>query len=65
MKAATTASFRVGVFARSYIRQYATAIGYSADLILEHYRLSLERDAGAGQHTAAMPSKWARFFSFS
>lgn len=27
-----------GVFSTSYIRQYAAATGYDADLILEHYR---------------------------
>jgi cytoskeletal protein RodZ len=57
-----------GVFATSYIRQYAHAVGFDADIILEHYRDSTEAERqpprtetkqGSGTHT----QRWAKFFS--
>lgn len=62
-----------GVFTTSYIRQYAAAVGFNADLILKHYERSLSPEepmAGkkplARQEAGLDPSlsKWAnRFFS--
>lgn len=55
-----------GVFTTSYIRQYAAATGYDADVILEHYRAG---GGGEGQEAAggkaADGARWARFFQFS
>lgn len=36
-----------GIYTTSYIRQYARAIDYDADAILEFYRAQLTGDAGA------------------
>jgi cytoskeletal protein RodZ len=62
-----------GVFTISYIRQYAAAVGYNAEIILEHYERSLAPDelpvgkkpVAKEQDGTTLPlSKWAnRFFS--
>lgn len=55
-----------GVFAVSYIRQYAELVGYDAELILEDYR----RAVGGCEASAAAPGqrqdepRWVRFFEF-
>lgn len=51
-----------GVFTVSYIRQYAEAIGYDAELILEHCR---QRSGEAEERrpvAKAQPPRWIRFF---
>jgi cytoskeletal protein RodZ len=55
-----------GVFAVNYIRQYADATGYDADLILEHYRQSSGLDKPAGESKEARPSalRWGKFVLF-
>lgn len=52
-----------GVFTVSYIRQYAEAIGYDADLILDHWRQSEGEgcDPGRPPERAQAP-RWIRFF---
>ncbi len=55
-----------GVFSTSYIRQYAEATGYDADVILEHYR---EWCGGGAQAEAREESKplavrWGKFVLF-
>lgn len=55
-----------GVFSTNYIRQYAQATGYDAELILEHYR------AWCGEGTSVEPQqgcktpavRWGRFALF-
>jgi cytoskeletal protein RodZ len=55
-----------GVFTINYIRQYAEATGYDADLILEHYRQTTdggwEPEASTG--TKATAVRWNRFALF-
>lgn len=54
-----------GVFTISYIRQYAEAIGFNAELILRHYR-GAEPGSPEGEPAQPSTSKWAaRFFSIS
>lgn len=57
-----------GVFATSYIKQYAQAVGFDADVILEHYRDSVEAErqpprAETGERSRTPVPKWAKFFS--
>lgn len=51
-----------GVFTVSYIRQYAEAIGYDADLILEHCRRSSGEAEERRPVAKAQPPRWIRFF---
>jgi cytoskeletal protein RodZ len=55
-----------GVFAISYIRQYAAAVGYDADVILEHHREWLggtQQQEGADQRR--QPGvRWGKFVLF-
>ncbi|MBI4890865.1 MAG: helix-turn-helix domain-containing protein [Acidobacteria bacterium] len=55
-----------GVFSTSYIRQYACATGYDAELILERYRLwcAPAADAPEGAENAQEAPKWGRFALF-
>jgi cytoskeleton protein RodZ len=47
-----------GIFDVSYIRQYAEQIGYSAESLLEDYRLRAGAKEGApGRHPVAAPTK--------
>ena len=47
-----------GIFDISYIRQYAEQIGYSAESLLEDYRLRVEYNEGSSNpHAAAAPAK--------
>jgi len=51
-----------GVFTVNYIRQYAEATGYDADLILEHYRRGhIGEEAPEPQAKLQLP-RWIRFF---
>lgn len=52
-----------GVFTVSYIRQYAEAIGYDADLILEHWRRAgQDGQEPAPKGPASHAPRWIRFF---
>lgn len=55
-----------GVFTISYIRQYAEATGYDADLILEHYRQTTESGDERAVAGGSKPStvRWNRFAIF-
>ena len=55
-----------GVFTTSYIRQYAEATGYDADLILEHYRRSCSAEECAEQRQQPKPAalRWDKFALF-
>ncbi len=55
-----------GVFSTSYIRQYAQATGYDAELILERYRqwCAPEKDSGAAGEESCDAPKWGRFALF-
>lgn len=56
-----------GVFAISYIKQYAGLIGYDAELILEDYRrvAGLVEPSGSPARDARHEPRWVRFFEFS
>ena len=55
-----------GIFTRSYIRQYAVAIGYDEDALLEIYRTAMGLDEAPAPKSAAAASgngsgvKWQR-----
>lgn len=52
-----------GVFTLSYIRQYADAIGYDAELILEHWRkTSAGAEEPAVEARRTQTPRWIRFF---
>lgn len=55
-----------GVFTISYIRQYAEATGYDAELILEHYRQTVETGSDLEPADQAKPPalRWSRFVLF-
>lgn len=55
-----------GVFAVSYIRQYAALIGYDAETILEDYRRvsGLLEPGGAPSRAERNEPRWVRFFEF-
>jgi cytoskeletal protein RodZ len=55
-----------GVFAVSYIRQYASLVGYDAELILEDYRRVVDGDGEVDSGTGRSQSepRWVRFFEF-
>jgi cytoskeletal protein RodZ len=54
------------VFAVSYIRQYASLVGYDAELILEDYRRVVDGDGEVDSGTGRSQSepRWVRFFEF-
>jgi transcriptional regulator with XRE-family HTH domain len=58
-----------GVFSISYIRQYADAIGYSADEILDDWRMTQQPDGpgkqaqGKAGPAQSGPLRWAKFLS--
>jgi cytoskeletal protein RodZ len=51
-----------GVFAVSYIRQYAAMTGYDAESILDHYRRRCEPEAEIKPVRRQPPPRWVRFF---
>lgn len=51
-----------GVFAVNYIRQYAEATGYDADLILEHYRRGRPEAEEPERQVRVQVPRWIRFF---
>jgi cytoskeletal protein RodZ len=51
-----------GVFAVSYIRQYAWMTGYDAELILDHYRSRMEQRTQAEPRRRQPAARWVRFF---
>lgn len=51
-----------GVFTVNYIRQYAAAIGYDAELILEHCRQRNREPEERRPAAKAQPPRWIRFF---
>jgi cytoskeletal protein RodZ len=42
-----------GIYTTSYIRQYASAIDYDADAILDYYRRQIDGESGASRAAAA------------
>ena len=55
-----------GVFAVSYIRQYASLVGYDAELILEDYHRVVDGGgvSGPGAGRGRDEPRWVRFFEF-
>lgn len=51
-----------GVFAVSYIQQYARLTGYDAEAILQHYRSQSGEQTVAPKSRQPQPCRWARFF---
>lgn len=51
-----------GVFTVNYIRQYAEATGYDADLILEHYRRGRGGEPAPEERAKVQVPRWIRFF---
>lgn len=53
-----------GVFTVNYIRQYAEAIGYDAELILEHCRQRNSQPEERHPAAKSQPPRWIRFFQW-